>query len=39
MSERENVHQGHRARLKEKYRKHGLESFTDIEALERPMRC
>ena len=34
MSERENLHQGHRARLKEKYREHGLESFTDIEALE-----
>ena len=31
---RENVHQGHRARLKEKYAAHGLESFTDIEALE-----
>lgn len=30
----ENVHEGHRARMKEKYRKHGLESFTDIEALE-----
>ena len=29
-----NVHEGHRARLKEKYREHGLESFTDIEALE-----
>ena len=30
----ENIHAGHRARLKEKYRAHGLESFTDIEALE-----
>ena len=29
-----NVHDGHRARLKTKYREHGLESFTDIEALE-----
>ncbi len=29
-----NVHEGHRARLKTKYREHGLESFTDIEALE-----
>ena len=29
-----NVHEGHRARLKEKYRKYGLESFMDIEALE-----
>ena len=29
-----NVHDGHRARQKEKYRTHGLESFTDIEALE-----
>ena len=29
-----NIHEGHRARLKEKYRKHGLDSFTDIEALE-----
>ena len=28
------VHDGHRARLKEKFRTHGLESFTDIEALE-----
>ncbi len=30
----DNIHAGHRARLKEKYRAHGLESFTDIEALE-----
>ena len=30
----ENVHEGHRARLKTKFREHGLESFTDIEALE-----
>ena len=30
----ENVHAGHRERLKEKYRAHGLESFTDVEALE-----
>ena len=30
----ENVHEGHRKRLKEKFRAHGLESFTDIEALE-----
>lgn len=30
----DNIHTGHRARLKEKYRAHGLESFTDIEALE-----
>ncbi len=29
-----NIHEGHRARQKEKYRRHGLESFTDIEALE-----
>ena len=29
-----NVHDGHRARQKTKYREHGLESFTDIEALE-----
>ncbi len=34
MSEKENIHSGHRARLKGKYREHGLESFTDIEALE-----
>lgn len=30
----ENVHEGHRDRQKKKYREHGLESFTDIEALE-----
>ena len=30
----ENIHSGHRARQKKKYREHGLESFTDIEALE-----
>ena len=30
----ENVHAGHRARLKERFRQHGLESFTDVEALE-----
>ena len=30
----ENVHAGHRARLKAKFMEHGLESFTDIEALE-----
>ncbi|MBE6913551.1 MAG: DNA repair protein RadC [Ruminococcaceae bacterium] len=30
----ENIHEGHRARLKNKFRKHGLDSFTDIEALE-----
>ena len=30
----ENVHEGHRARVKQKFREHGLESFTDIEALE-----
>ena len=29
-----NVHEGHRTRLKTKYLEHGLESFTDIEALE-----
>ncbi len=34
MSGKENIHGGHRARLKEKYRSHGLDSFTDIEALE-----
>ncbi len=34
MKDRENVHEGHRARVKEKCRKHGLESFTDVEALE-----
>ena len=34
MSGKENIHDGHRARLKEKYRAHGLASFTDIEALE-----
>ncbi|MBE6998039.1 MAG: DNA repair protein RadC [Ruminococcaceae bacterium] len=30
----ENVHAGHRARLKARFRDHGLESFSDIEALE-----
>ena len=30
----DNIHSGHRARQKQKYREHGLESFTDIEALE-----
>ena len=30
----DNVHAGHRERLKTKFRQHGLESFTDIEALE-----
>ena len=30
----ENIHAGHRERLKEKFRAHGLDSFTDIEALE-----
>ena len=35
MAEKEkNIHSGHRARQKEKFRAHGLESFTDIEALE-----
>lgn len=29
-----NVHEGHRARQKEKFRAHGLDSFTDVEALE-----
>ena len=28
------VHDGHRDRLKEQFRQHGLESFTDIQALE-----
>ena len=30
----ENIHAGHRARQKEKFRTYGLDSFTDIEALE-----
>lgn len=30
----ENIHKGHRERLKKRYREHGLDSFTDIEALE-----
>ena len=30
----ENIHSGHRERQKEKFRTHGLDSFTDIEALE-----
>ena len=30
----ENIHAGHRARLKAQFREHGLEGFTDIEALE-----
>jgi DNA repair protein RadC len=30
----DNIHEGHRARLKEKYRTHGMDSFTDVEALE-----
>jgi len=30
----ENIHSGHRERLKAKYREHGLDSFTDIEAVE-----
>lgn len=29
-----NVHEGHRDRLKRKFRDHGLDSFTDVEALE-----
>lgn len=29
-----NIHDGHRARLKNKFREHGLDSFTDIEAIE-----
>jgi len=29
-----NIHSGHRARQKEKFREHGLDSFTDVEALE-----
>lgn len=33
MSE-ENIHAGHRERLKNKYLKYGLESFSDIEAIE-----
>ncbi len=33
-NEKENIHSGHRERLKQKYREHGLESFTDVEALE-----
>lgn len=32
--EQENVHAGHRKRTQEKFRNHGLEGFTDIEALE-----
>lgn len=35
MAEKEqNIHAGHRARQKEKFRTHGLDSFTDIETLE-----
>ena len=30
----ENIHAGHRSRLKAQFREHGLEGFTDIEALE-----
>ena len=30
----ESIHSGHRDRMKTKYREHGLESFTDIEAVE-----
>ena len=30
----ENIHAGHRERLKTKYLEHGLDSFTDIEAIE-----
>ena len=30
----ENIHSGHRARLKEKFREFGLDGFTDIQALE-----
>lgn len=30
----ENIHEGHRSRLKKRFYEHGLESFTDIEALE-----
>ena len=33
MSE-ENIHKGHRERQKQKFLEHGLESFTDVEALE-----
>ncbi len=29
-----NVHEGHRSRMKTKFREHGLDSFTDVEALE-----
>jgi DNA repair protein RadC len=31
---KENVHGGHRERQRQKFRAHGLESFTDVEALE-----
>ena len=30
----ENIHEGHRTRQKRKFLEHGLESFTDVEALE-----
>ena len=30
----ENIHKGHRARQKEKFLEHGLDSFTDVEAIE-----
>lgn len=30
----ENIHKGHRERLKKRYMEHGLESFSDIEVLE-----
>lgn len=33
-TEKSNPHQGHRDRLKTQFRKHGLEGFTDIQALE-----
>lgn len=31
---RKNVHGGHRARLKERYREHGLDNFNDVNVLE-----
>jgi len=30
----ENIHKGHRARQKDKFLEHGLDSFTDVEAIE-----
>ncbi len=34
MAEERNLHSGHRQRLKEQFRDHGLEGFTDVQALE-----